>query len=246
MNVSSSILSSVYLIFLQFGTRLITFSFNQIITRLSTPSSFATVSIQFETLYNSILTLSREGTRNALQRQPRNNALLSTQDQQRENQLLNISTKPFIAALPIANLLVGLYYFTSDTYTTQQSGFNLSLALYLFAALVELLSEPMYIRAQRELNFKLRVRIEGLAVILKAIITLSLIAFFGDSVVLVAFGVGQLVFSASVTFGYLLHYWSEDPTAIRFFATANGLEPETDPNKKCVNFFSFEFSDRFW
>src|SRR3981189_455628 len=59
-----------YLILLQLFTRLLTFTFNQLILRHTTPATFGFATIQLELLSSTILFLSREGFRIALQRSP--------------------------------------------------------------------------------------------------------------------------------------------------------------------------------
>ena len=57
---------------------------------------------------------------------------------------------------------------------------------------MELLSEPLYIRAQNELRFDVRVRAEGLAVFLKTTVTFIVLAFGPREWALLAFAAGQM------------------------------------------------------
>src|ERR1700733_2560590 len=66
--LSASATGASYLILLQVFTRLLTFTFNQLILRHTTPSVFGFATIQLELLSGTVLFLSREGFRIALQR----------------------------------------------------------------------------------------------------------------------------------------------------------------------------------
>src|SRR5579871_5739926 len=73
VNVQTSVLSTSargasYLILLQLFTRVLTFTFNQLVLRHTTPAIFGFATIQLELLSNTILFVSREGFRIALQR----------------------------------------------------------------------------------------------------------------------------------------------------------------------------------
>src|SRR5580704_5802070 len=68
---SASATGASYLITLQLFTRLLTFTFNQLILRHTSPSIFGFATIQLELLSSTILFLSREGFRISLQREGR-------------------------------------------------------------------------------------------------------------------------------------------------------------------------------
>lgn len=65
---ASALSTGLALIGLQLLSRLLTFSLNQALVRLTTPEALGLATIQFEVLLNTILFLSREGIRGALVR----------------------------------------------------------------------------------------------------------------------------------------------------------------------------------
>src|SRR5277367_6786292 len=67
-----------YLILLQLFTRLLTFTFNQLLLRHTTPQIFGFATIQLDLLSSTLLFLSREGFRIALQRNHSHHDLQST------------------------------------------------------------------------------------------------------------------------------------------------------------------------
>lgn len=74
--------------------------------------------------------------------------------------------------------------------------------------MVELLSEPLYVLAQMRLAIGLRVSIEAGATVLKMVATLVLL-WIGVLPEAVALSIAQVVFGASITVGYLWHFYGE-------------------------------------
>ncbi|KAG8897505.1 Oligosaccharide translocation protein rft1, partial [Tulasnella sp. 417] len=179
------------LMLLQLLSRGVTFALNQALARLASPAVFGTASIQFELLSSTILFLSREGVRNALLR-AKSDAGDKTQDNSTMHPSIeNISLLPPLFGVPVALFSALLYlYFTPPT-TLSQPYFTESVAIYALAAVLVLISEPLYIRAQNDLQFGIRVRAEGSAVILKAVVAVAMIVLGGEEKALLAFALGQ-------------------------------------------------------
>lgn len=132
--------SSISLIALQLFSRFFTFALNQALFRLASPSTFGAVSIQFELIISSILFLSREGVRNALLRVSRHS------DTDTSIKRTNISFLPIIVGVPLAlSTCLGYAHFASQE-MQEQPYFTTAIAVYLVAALWELLCEPFYNR----------------------------------------------------------------------------------------------------
>lgn len=198
------------LILLQLLSRLVTFGLNQALVRLASPEVFGTASIQFELLLSTILFLSREGFRNTLLRAPaanENSKGEGAHTKDRDAQLAtNIAFLPVPAGTVVALTVTAIYRALSSYATRSQPHFDLSVALYAFAAICELLSEPFYIRAQNQLRFGVRVKAEGFAVILRTLATLAILVGVGGSWGLVAFSVGQAVYGLTILGAYLVTY----------------------------------------
>ena len=195
----SSLTNASSLVLLQLFSRAFTFGLNQALVRLATPQTFGTAAIQFELLLSTILFLSREGVRNALLRS-------SVKSQKKDSNVAlteNISLIPVFLGVPISGLAALVYVQSASTTTTSQPHFHLSVAVYALAAVLELLSEPLYVRAQNELRLNVRVRAEGAAVVSKAVVTFLVLAFASGEWALVAFAVGQ----AAYGFSLLVAFW---------------------------------------
>ena len=201
----SSLANASSLVLLQLFSRAFTFGLNQALVRLATPQTFGTAAIQFELLLSTILFLSREGVRNALLRS-------SLKNKNKDSNLAlveNISLIPVFLGIPVAGLTALVYVQSASTTTASQPHFHLSVAIYALAAIFELLSEPLYIRAQNELKLNIRVRAEGAAVVSKAIISFLVLAFASGEWALVAFSFGQAAYGLSLLMVFLGVYKGE-------------------------------------
>lgn len=199
--VSASLASASSLVLLQLLSRVFTFILNQALVRLVTPQVFGTASIQFELLLSTILFLSREGVRNAL--------LRSTEDKAQPKQstlTYNISLLPVLLGAPVAAASLCIYLFSSSSITSSQPHFHLSAVIYALAAFCELLSEPLYIRAQNELRFDVRVKAEGSAVFMKTLVTFLCLVMLSPDWALVAFAAGQAAYGLAMLVGFLRAY----------------------------------------
>lgn len=82
--------------------------------------------------------------------------------------------------------------------------FNATVGLYAASAVIELLAERWYLETLREWETMTgkRVRIEGAAVVTKAMGTLAAIMIGGERYSLLAFGVGQMIYSSTLLLGF--------------------------------------------
>ncbi|KAI0312414.1 Rft-1-domain-containing protein [Amylostereum chailletii] len=187
--LSASLASASSLVLLQFVSRIFTFALNQALVRLASPQTFGTAAIQFELLLSTILFLSREGVRNALLRGSSSKAATSKQ------LVSNIALIPVALGIPAAFLIALVYVSTSSVSTRSQPYFHLSVVIYAIAASVELLSEPLYIHAQNELRFDIRVRAEGVSVFSKTVVTFVVLVAGPPEWALLSFAAGQAAYS---------------------------------------------------
>lgn len=209
---TASLLSSARsLIALQLVSRLVTFALNQALVRLASARVFGTASIQFDLLRDTILFLSRESVRGVISRIPRQG---SEARKLPPHQVRNLLYLPGLLSLPITAVVVGIYYVNLSHTTSNQDGFAATLALYIFSTLIEtVLVEPIFLYSLIEAdepNVAVRVRAEGAAVIVKAVATTSLLAYFTKvgrpSQALLCFGIGQLSFALTLLVRFASHY----------------------------------------
>lgn len=212
-SAASSAHTASLLVLLQLASRLVTFTLNQALLSFTTPAAFGTATIQLEPLLNTVLFLSREGIRNALIR--RKNDSTSEQDGppgarhggiSGRRAVYTISLIPLAAGIPLSVLFYSFYARSTSLNTSRQPFFLPAVILYGSATCLELLSEPFFNRAQLEMDVKLRVSVEGSAVIVRAITTLLAIVYGGERWALLAFGLGQFAYATTLVARYYWHY----------------------------------------
>lgn len=194
--LESSFKSAAQLIGLQLGTRLLTFALNQALLRLSTPAAFGTVSIQLDLLLHSTLFLAREPVRDAFLRWPSGEAFQQSQTAK------NTAWIPVLLGTPLTLVFGALYHSVSAAAVRAQSGFQATVLAYTLSACLELLAEPVFLDVRARLNTQKRVKIEGAAFLLKAILNVALLAYLPETELLWAFAAGQLIHGLTLFLGY--------------------------------------------
>ncbi|KAF9149166.1 Oligosaccharide translocation protein rft1 [Linnemannia schmuckeri] len=192
--LSSSVQGASYLVLLQFVSRMLTFTLNQVLLRFTSAETLGIASVQLELLLNTILFLSREGVRCAAIRVSDDSAekedettSLDKKEKDKEMRIapgseayrLQKLVNMVYAPIPVGALMTCLAVGYSLIQVTDKSednfpGYRLSIYLYGISALIELLAEPMFMVAQYKLWFKTRVSVEGTAVIVRCILTCAL------------------------------------------------------------------------
>ncbi|GAA5891577.1 hypothetical protein JCM8208_007329 [Rhodotorula glutinis] len=187
--------TTLSLVGLQVASRLFSFALNQALLRSTTPQAFGLATIQLDTLLNTVLFLLREGIRGAV---VRTRSATSPAEATLQRQSLLIPT--LLAPLAIAAFALYHHYVSPSPSPPQ---YTPVLALYLVSALVELAAEPLYLRTLQSWQTLTtrRVRVEGAAVFAKAVATLAAVRAVSDEDALLAFGVGQLVYSTTIWAG---------------------------------------------
>jgi oligosaccharide translocation protein RFT1 len=146
----------------------------------------------------------------------------------------NIATLPFLVGIPIAVVLSLAYGTTATEETRNQPYFYTSIAAYTISALLQLASEPMYILAQQDLDFSVRMKSEAAGVIFRAAVTVGILSLAsntgklgqqtvsnGQELGLLAFAMGQLAYGVLVLGIYLWTYrnrgndWRWWPKSVR-------------------------------
>ncbi|KAG0264835.1 Oligosaccharide translocation protein rft1 [Mortierella polycephala] len=274
--LSSSVQGASYLVLLQFVSRMLTFTLNQVLLRYTTAETLGIASVQLELLLNTILFLSREGVRCAAIRvsddedhtsfssatpttssetkvkaerlaseqegshgqckdtQPAKLVIQPGSEAYRLQKLVNIVYAPIPIGALMTCIAVGYYlYHVNDANESRFPGYRLSICLYGLAALIELLAEPMFMVAQYKLWFKTRVSVEGLAVIVRCVLTCALTVYGARATVpgyhshekdtngnissssntntmgVLAFAIAQFVYGLLIFGGFLLSFWSK-------------------------------------
>jgi oligosaccharide translocation protein RFT1 len=214
-----------YLMLLQLLSRLGTFILNNLLLRFTTPAIFGIANVPMELLLGTILFLSREGIRCAVLRMDQMTSQSRLSDQQKLQMMVNMGYVP-MAVGGLWTCGVAAYHLLPSSQPSGLSWVSASVLLYSCAAWVELASEPLYVVAQYQLQFKVRVGIEGTALLVKCVTTLgvsvwlynltdgfSASAGLDATVGVMAFAVAQLLYAVVVLVGYVRYYTRLDDSA---------------------------------
>ncbi|KAF9585403.1 Oligosaccharide translocation protein rft1 [Lunasporangiospora selenospora] len=261
--LSSSFQGASYLVLLQFISRMLTFTLNQVLLRFTSAETLGVASVQLELLLNTILFLSREGVRCAAIRVSDDTTTNTAQapattldaktpsteqappSSNQDKDLIQPGTEAYklhklvnmvYAPIPIGALMTCLAVGYSlahvdDASESRIPGYRLSIYLYGAAALIELLSEPMFMVAQYKLWFKTRVSVEGTAVIVRCVLTCALTIYgaresvtanshYGrkgrdgstnnnNTMGVLAFAIAQFVYGVLILGMFLLSFWKK-------------------------------------
>ncbi|CAO3568191.1 unnamed protein product [Mortierella alpina] len=251
--LSSSVQGASYLVLLQFVSRMLTFTLNQVLLRFTSAETLGIASVQLELLLNTILFLSREGVRCAAIRvsddisienpdmtEPKDAASASGSKKNAEVKPGSAAYKlqKFVnmvyAPIPVGALMtcIAVAYYLSQVGQSSEGlfpGYRLSIYLYGLSALIELLAEPMFMVAQYKLWFKTRVSVEGIAVIVRCVLTCALTVYGARASVtgstsvkkgsfvqgshntmgVLAFAIAQFTYGLLILGGFLLAFWSK-------------------------------------
>ena len=209
------------LIGLQVGSRALTFIVNQILLRYLSPELLG-LATQFEVYSISALFFARESLRVAIQRQTdevdsssrteekkaKSNGQVVAETQAGKTQsIVNLSyTSIFIGV--VSTLLLGWAYLRVQTPVVQSVPyFGTSLRIYGLAALVELLSEPVFVVILQKLRFTIRARAESTATLLRCLATTGSAVWAarnGVDIGVLPFAIGQAVYAVALTGTYFL------------------------------------------
>ncbi len=216
---SSTVLASARLfILLQLISRLCTFALSQILLRLTSPQVFGAATIQFELLMGLVLTAAREGVRCVSLREKAQEKDQEKKGQTLAGQQLAVHNLSFLAVgfgLLVDVVLSWLYIRRASPDLRASPYFAPSVVLTALGGAFELLSEPLFNRAQALNLVGLRVRAEGVGVLVNCLLILACILcpqFFGvqrdaaGTFGLVAYGCGRTAMGLAILAVYVLHF----------------------------------------
>jgi len=186
---------------LQLVSRMLTFALNIAIARSVDRKAYGVGSVQLQLVCDAVLALSREGFRDACQRTP-------TSDWQSTTCRARVLAIAWLC-VPYAALVGAAIFAISSHFGSGQAEDGVSAAgisaLFVAAAGLEMLSEPLYILAHNMLLINIRVRVEMLALMSKVCTTAALVAVYPTSP-LRAFALGQMAYGATMVAGFTAYF----------------------------------------
>ncbi|CAO1634131.1 unnamed protein product [Sympodiomycopsis kandeliae] len=194
---------AILLLALQSSSRLVTFSLNQLMIRITGPGLYGFAHIQFELLLSLMLMISREAVRGASMRLP----LLQSSPNFETMKLLHLL--PTMIGASIGGLVAFWAFKGGNHHPQSQPYFTVAVYLYILAAFLELCAEPLYLYALSPMggrNLRLRVQAEGWAALAKGLVTLG-VTFYAHRQIgsgsasdagLLSFALGQLAYGTTI------------------------------------------------
>ncbi|GEQ68239.1 hypothetical protein JCM33374_g1906 [Metschnikowia sp. JCM 33374] len=214
-----------YLVASQVATKAVTFISNQALLRRISPDIFG-IAAYLEFVINTVLFFSREAVRMASQR---------AKD---ESVVLGMAWLPVMLCGPIFAAIAYLQTY-SDLYQTSVAKlpyFHATLSVIVASIVLELLAEPWFALNQYRLNFKLRSKVESMAVFFKCITVFLGVVWFSkqteenshlfNGLAVLAFACGQLAY-AIVVFGA---YAVSSPSVWPYFSSKSSGKQSVDHN----------------
>jgi oligosaccharide translocation protein RFT1 len=193
-NLAHSIKGAAFMMSLQLVTRVVTFSCNLLLNRISDVRMMGMLQ-DLDLLHSSLLFLSRETIRMAVLRNSTSKDVLQLQ--------MNFS---YVTFAIFGILGFGMAYLNQDVHSR----------LYILAAGMELLSEPFYIYCQSKLLYHIRVKAEGMAFLVQSIFNVCACVYLSKDGLdvhlgLVVHALGQIVYSTMLIAGYVSRIRNELP-----------------------------------
>ena len=190
--VSASAKGATTLIFLQIGSRAITFALNQILLRFLSPELLG-ASVQLEIYKIGVQYFSRESLRVAAERRSDGGIQAA----------INLSYLAILANVPLGFMFAEWYRGTD--LMARVPYFGEALRVSQLAAFLELLMEPAFTTVQHNMLYGARAAAEGSSVVLKTLTVFGL--FFwahsqGMDLGVLPFAVGEVVNSITLTVVY--------------------------------------------
>ncbi|KAI6783987.1 oligosaccharide translocation protein RFT1 [Emericellopsis cladophorae] len=173
-------------------SRLLTFLFNNLLVRFLTAPLLG-LSTQLEVYYLSVLFFARESLRVAIQRTDGSGQAV-----------VNLGYVSVALGVVVG---VGLGCMYEGFASTDAAFLATSLRLYGLAAIVELLSEPVFVLMQSRLQFGTRALAEGLATFLRCAVTFGSAVWAersGRDLGVLPFALGQMVYGVALFVVYLV------------------------------------------
>eukprot|EP00750_Incisomonas_marina_P012751 INCI17150.1.p1 GENE.INCI17150.1~~INCI17150.1.p1 ORF type:complete len:615 (+),score=86.14 INCI17150.1:267-2111(+) len=211
-----------YNVILQVLFRIITFAMNAVVLRFVSKATLGIANVRLMLLYTTALLFSREAIRKAsLDLRPRYERGEHAVD---VVQCRNLSWASVPAGIVVTAVLS--YIWTSVMYAPElqlqaeaadvldvdlkadgnNADYYVACVLcYSVSVLLELLCDSLYIRCQNEMLQQVCVVVEGIAILVRAGVTVGL-AVLQPGLGIVAFGLGQLAFSATLCVAYFSYF----------------------------------------
>uniref|UniRef100_F6Z932 Protein RFT1 homolog n=2 Tax=Ciona intestinalis TaxID=7719 RepID=F6Z932_CIOIN len=200
---SASKLAS-YNMLLQLSFRVLTFILNAFVLRHVTKETLGVVNVRLLLLYSTILFMSREAFRRACLSSRDDGAVGEKDIKKKVKWKQTINLLWCMVPVGIVWTIILVYCWRNlfeNPDPAEIPHYPLAVVIFGCCACVELIAEPLWVLAQVFLFVKLKVVAEGLAILIKCLVTVSLVVAFPQWG-LVSFCIAQVSFSITYICAY--------------------------------------------
>ncbi|CAH1782953.1 unnamed protein product [Owenia fusiformis] len=195
--LASAAKAASYNMVLQLIFRVLTFVLNAFVLRYISKDLLGVVNVRLTLLYTTVVFIAREAFRRAC---------LSKNTEGKSTQLINLLwlTTPIgiIFTLVFASLWI---YVLEQPDPSVVPNYSLGVIFFAVSAILELLSEPLWVISQTFLFVRLKVIVEGVAIATRCILTVVLLILFPQWGILI-FSISQIAYTAVLTGLYYAYF----------------------------------------
>ncbi|XP_013404396.1 protein RFT1 homolog [Lingula anatina] len=193
----SAAASASYRMLLNLMFRVLSFVMNGVLLHYVTSQMLGVVNVRLILLHSTILLVAREGFRRAC---------VSKSSKQNWGQVINLVW--CIVPIGILTAMVFSYvwlYLLEVPDPIQMPNYHIGVYSYASCAVIEILSEPVWLTAHAFLFVKLKAVIESVCIITRSMINILLVVYFPDWGI-IAFSVAQIVFTVLWVTAYYAYF----------------------------------------
>ncbi|XP_070558753.1 man(5)GlcNAc(2)-PP-dolichol translocation protein RFT1-like isoform X2 [Ptychodera flava] len=227
--LASAARSATYNMILQVVFRMLTFVLNAFVLRYISKEMLGVVNVRLTLLYSTTLFVAREAFRRAC---------LSKTADRKWRQVINLLWCTVLLGI-VCGLALAYFWLRLLERPDPERVPNYSVGVIVFtlSAVLELLAEPLYVIGQALLFIKLKVVIEGVAILCRCILTVLLVIAFPHWGI-VAFCWSQLAFTliyVGLYYAYFIKYLYTSEDESFPLKTVRDFFPRTNPGQKWTN-----------
>ncbi|XP_052802408.1 protein RFT1 homolog [Mya arenaria] len=244
--LAGAVKNASYSMVLQLLSRMLTFALNAFVLRYISRDMLGVVNIRLTLLYSTTLFLATEAF---------DKACLSRLDTHNWSQVINLMWCTVPASLVVTGVLGWVWVnLLENPEPTLMPGYSVGVASFALATVLNCLSQPLFVLAQKHMFVKLKVFSQGIAEVCKSVLTVFLVIYF-PSLGLYNFALAQVVYGVVISLVYYVYfiyyivvYGKKDDTfpftsVSQLFPTSTRDLPFIDPRQAwlTVSFFKQSF-----
>jgi len=197
--------SASYNMILQVIFRVITFLMNALMLRFLTKETLGVMNVRLMLLYSTVLFISREAFRKACLSQNENRTIV---DRKKLKHVINLTWLCSVVGI-ISSIFLVFIWITVLPKPPQNIFLQYQSATFLvsLSCILELITEPFWIMAQRNYFLSLKVVFEGIYLAARCLLSAFLVVLFPNHA-LVMFGISFVLAACIYAATYIVYFWN--------------------------------------